>query len=244
MQGPAAQGPAAPPSGSRPAVDPEPGPAAPPSGPQPAVDPEPAAPPEPEPDPEPEPEPEPEPPSAASLAEDARALQPYLGDIAADPSLADITTLAELHGRLTSLSDALLARDSPGSAFKQLTFPSGAVSAKHRPTTFYPRFNLLFCTRFCPFLLVFKHKNSSNISHPGRRPSVADLLSEHVQKGVQHRRRPHGAALPIRHQGRGPLHRSPGGGMCQRTVVSTFSGEHQIKFRPIIACGKCGLSTP
>ena len=75
--------------------------------------------------PEPEQEHEMMPSSATGAATEAadRELAHYLDDIAADPQLAAVRTLAELHDRLTVLSAEAAASDPPGSAFSQLTFP-------------------------------------------------------------------------------------------------------------------------
>ena len=62
-----------------------------------------------------------------------RELAHYVDDIAADPQLRGVRSLAELHDRLAALSAELTATDPPSSAFSQLTFPSGAGSAHPAP---------------------------------------------------------------------------------------------------------------
>ena len=49
----------------------------------------------------------------------------YAEEVAGDPNLSGVSSLAELHERLTALSTELAAADSEGSAFRQLTFPTG-----------------------------------------------------------------------------------------------------------------------
>ena len=65
--------------------------------------------------------------SATAAAQADRELAHYLDDIAVDPQLAGVRTLAELHDRLAVLSAEAAATDPPDSAFSQLTFPCVAL---------------------------------------------------------------------------------------------------------------------
>jgi hypothetical protein len=60
-------------------------------------------------------------------------LAEYADAIAADPNLAGVGSLLELHFRLARLSAMLVATDPPASAFKQLTFPASPVAAHPNP---------------------------------------------------------------------------------------------------------------
>ena len=60
-------------------------------------------------------------------------LTEYADAIAADPNLAGVGSLLELHFRLAWLSAMLVAADPPSSAFKQLTFPASPFTAHPNP---------------------------------------------------------------------------------------------------------------
>ena len=64
----------------------------------------------------------------------------YAEHIADDPNLRDVTTLDELHARLSSLSAALSASDPSSSVFKQLTFPTAAGEGHPSPVFVPNRF--------------------------------------------------------------------------------------------------------
>ena len=71
--------------------------------------------------------------STARLGSTAQ-LAHYAEHIADDPNLRDgVTTLDELHARLSSLSAALSASDPASSVFKQLTFPTAAGEGHPSP---------------------------------------------------------------------------------------------------------------
>ena len=67
-------------------------------------------------------------------------LEHYAEHIADDPNLRDVTTLDELHARLSSLSAALSASDPSSSVFKQLTFPTAAGEGHPSPVFVPNRF--------------------------------------------------------------------------------------------------------
>ena len=64
----------------------------------------------------------------------------YAEHIADDPNLRDVTTLDELHARLSSLSAALSASDPCSSVIKQLTFPKAAGEGHPSPVFVPNRF--------------------------------------------------------------------------------------------------------
>jgi hypothetical protein len=57
----------------------------------------------------------------------------YAAAVASDHNLSGVSSLAELHTRLTELSTVQAAADSEGSAFRQLTFPTGDGEANPNP---------------------------------------------------------------------------------------------------------------
>ena len=70
----------------------------------------------------------------------AARLAYYAEHIASDPNLSGVTTLAELHKRLSSLSAELVASDPASSVFKQLTFPTAAREGHPSPVFVPNRF--------------------------------------------------------------------------------------------------------
>ena len=64
----------------------------------------------------------------------------YAEHIADDPNLRGVTTLDELHARLSSLSAELSASDPASSVFKQLTFPTAAGEGHPSPVFVPNRF--------------------------------------------------------------------------------------------------------
>mmetsp|Transcript_6917 Transcript_6917/g.13801 ORF Transcript_6917/g.13801 Transcript_6917/m.13801 type:complete len:312 (-) Transcript_6917:102-1037(-) len=69
-----------------------------------------------------------------------KPLAHYADHLANDPNLRGVTTLAELHERLSSLSAALAASDQASSVFKQLTFPTAAGEGHPSPVFVPNRF--------------------------------------------------------------------------------------------------------